>query len=85
MAEKIALYSYGMYLIHALVLYLVFMALGIRNFVFGPLLFIGLTMVASFLTYHFLEPPLIDLGRKLSSRLPRRPVALPAQKTHVGS
>jgi peptidoglycan/LPS O-acetylase OafA/YrhL len=84
-AEKIALYSYGMYLIHAPVLYLVFMALGIRNLVLGPLLFIGLTMVASFLTYHFLESPLIDLGRKLSSRPPRRPVALPAQETLEGS
>jgi len=66
-AERIALYSYGMYLLHVPVLYLVFMVLGIRNLVFGPLLFVGLTVVFSFITYHFIESPLIDIGRKLSS------------------
>jgi peptidoglycan/LPS O-acetylase OafA/YrhL len=64
---RIALYSYGMYLLHVPVLYLVFMVLGIRNLVFGPLLFAGLTMIASFITYHCLESPLIDFGRRLSS------------------
>jgi peptidoglycan/LPS O-acetylase OafA/YrhL len=72
-AEKIALYSYGMYLIHAPVMFLVFIVFGIRNLFFGPLLFFGLTMVASFITYHFIESPFIDLGRKLSSRSLRAP------------
>jgi peptidoglycan/LPS O-acetylase OafA/YrhL len=75
-AEKIALYSYGMYLIHPAVLYLVFMILGIRNLVFGPLLFLVITMFASVITYHFIESPLIYIGRKISSHAPRLPVSL---------
>lgn len=67
-AERIALYSYGIYLIHVPVLYFIFMALGIRNPVFGLLLFVSLTMIASAITYHFIESPLIDIGRRLSSR-----------------
>jgi peptidoglycan/LPS O-acetylase OafA/YrhL len=79
-AEKIALYSYGMYLLHVPFLYLVFMVLGINNLVFGPLLFVALTMVASSITYHFLESPLIEIGRKLSSPQRRIPVSLPVQE-----
>lgn len=67
-AERIALYSYGMYLIHVPALYLVFMVVGIKNLLFGPLLFLMVTMVASAITYHFVESPFIELGRRLSSR-----------------
>lgn len=84
-AEKVALYSYGMYLIHVPVLYLVFMVIGIKNLVFGPLLFLVLTMVASFITYHFIESPFIDIGRRLSSSPVRTPAPLPAQDTQEGS
>jgi peptidoglycan/LPS O-acetylase OafA/YrhL len=80
--EKIALYSYGMYLLHVPVLYLVFMVLGIKNLVFGPLLFVALTMVASSITYHFLESPLIEIGRKLSFPQRRSQVSLPVQEGH---
>ena len=81
-AEKVALYSYGMYLLHVPVLYLVFMVLGIKNLVFGPLLFVALTMVASSITYHFLESPLIEIGRKLSFPQRRSQVSLPVQEGH---
>jgi peptidoglycan/LPS O-acetylase OafA/YrhL len=67
-AEKVALYSYGMYLLHVPALYLVFMVLGIKSLAFGPVLFLALTIVASIITYHFIEAPLIDVGRKISSR-----------------
>ena len=80
--EKIALYSYGMYLLHVPVPYLVFMVLGIKNLVFGPLLFVALTMVASSITYHFLESPLIEIGRKLSFPQRRSQVSLPVQEGH---
>jgi peptidoglycan/LPS O-acetylase OafA/YrhL len=70
-AEKIALYSYGIYLLHIPVLYLVFMVLAIRNLVFGSLLFLALTVSAAIITYHFIESPFISIGRKLSSRRPR--------------
>jgi peptidoglycan/LPS O-acetylase OafA/YrhL len=84
-AEKIALYSYGMYLLHTPVLYLVFMVLGIRNLVFGPVLFLVITMLASVITYHFIESPLINIGRKLSSRPAGTPVSIPAQATQKSS
>jgi peptidoglycan/LPS O-acetylase OafA/YrhL len=67
-AEKVALYSYGVYLIHMPILYLVFVVLDIKNLVFGPLLFVGLTMIASIITYHLIESPFIDIGRRISSR-----------------
>jgi peptidoglycan/LPS O-acetylase OafA/YrhL len=67
-AEKIALYSYGMYLIHVPALYLVFMIFGIRNLIFGPMLFIAFTVAASVITYHLIESPFIEMGRRLSSR-----------------
>jgi peptidoglycan/LPS O-acetylase OafA/YrhL len=67
-AEKTALYSYGMYLIHIPVLYFVFMVLGIKNLLGGPLLFVALTMLASVIAYHCIESPFINIGRKLSSR-----------------
>jgi peptidoglycan/LPS O-acetylase OafA/YrhL len=67
-AEKIALYSYGMYLLHVPVLYLVFVVLGIRSPVVGPLLFVLLTVSGSVITYHLIEAPLIAFGRLLSSR-----------------
>jgi len=76
-AEKIALYSYGIYLIHVPVLYLVFMVLGIESLVFGPLLLIVLTVIFSVITYHFIESPCIELGRRLSTRPPSRPTIQP--------
>jgi peptidoglycan/LPS O-acetylase OafA/YrhL len=73
-AERVALYSYGIYLLHVPALYLVFMVLGIKDMLAGTLLFVALTTLASALTYHFIESPLIELGRKLSSRPARSPV-----------
>jgi peptidoglycan/LPS O-acetylase OafA/YrhL len=66
-AEKLALYSYSVYLIHLPVLYLVFMVLDIKNVVFGPLLFVVLTMIVSVVTYQFIESPFIEFGRRMSS------------------
>jgi peptidoglycan/LPS O-acetylase OafA/YrhL len=85
MAEKVALYSYGMYLTHVPVLYLVFIVFNIKNTIFGSLLFVVLTLVASAITYHFIESPFIEIGRKLSSRPVRAPVLLPAEETQEGS
>lgn len=68
-----------------LVPYLVFMVLGIRNLVFGPLLFVGFTTVFSLIAYHYIESPLIDIGRRLSSGPARIPAALPAQQTEENS
>jgi peptidoglycan/LPS O-acetylase OafA/YrhL len=67
-AERIALYSYGMYLLHIPFLYLVFMVLGIKSLIFGPIIFVVLTVSASVVTYHFIESPFIEIGRRISSR-----------------
>ncbi len=80
-AEKIALYSYGVYLLHIPALYLVFIVLGIRDLVFGPLLFVAITMVASVVTYHCIESPLIEVGRRLSSRRALAPVLASASES----
>jgi peptidoglycan/LPS O-acetylase OafA/YrhL len=80
-AEKVALYSYGIYLIHLPILYLVFIVLGIKSHVFGTLLFLAGTMAASIIAYHFIESPLIEVGRKLSSRKSGTPVSLTASET----
>jgi peptidoglycan/LPS O-acetylase OafA/YrhL len=84
-AEKIALYSYGTYLLYVFSLYLVFMVYRTNNLALGSSLCFGATIMAFFLTCHFLESPLIDLGRRLISRPSGRPVALPAQEISVGS
>jgi peptidoglycan/LPS O-acetylase OafA/YrhL len=79
-AEKIALYSYGVYLVHIPILYLVFEILGIKSPVLGSLLFAVLTMTVSVVTYHLIEFPCIDLGRRLSSWPVRPAVPVPAQE-----
>jgi peptidoglycan/LPS O-acetylase OafA/YrhL len=84
-AERIALYSYGVYLIHVPVLYFVFIVLGIKNVVAGTLFLIFLTMAASIVTYHFIESPCIELGRQLSFRPRRASDSLPLQKAGEGS
>jgi flagellin-like protein len=64
--SHIALYSYGIYLLHYPVLYVIFVHLGVKNPVGGTVLFIVMTLAASMATYYTLEKPLIDLGRRLS-------------------
>jgi len=84
-AERVALYSYGMYLIHVPVLFLVFVILGLRNLYFGPLLFIVITIVLSILTYHLIESPFIDIGKRLSSRPRTSPFPHPLHDVREGS
>lgn len=72
-AEKIALYSYSMYLNHLPVLYLVFVVFAVKNWTSGSLLFVWLTFLASAITYHLIESPFIEFGRRLSS--PRSVIA----------
>ena len=77
-AEKVALYSYGIYLNQIPVLYLVFMVLGIRNKILGSALFLVVTMVAAAITYHLIESPCIRLGKRISAKLVLAPVLRPA-------
>jgi peptidoglycan/LPS O-acetylase OafA/YrhL len=73
-AGRVAMYSYGIYLIHVPMLYLVFMVFGMQNLLLAIPLFLVLTMVASIITYHLIEAPLINVGRRVSSH----PVQTPA-------
>lgn len=66
-AGKTALYSYGMYLLHSMVLYVVFFRLRISNLIFASFLFFVLTIIASIIAFHTIESPFIEIGRKLSS------------------
>ncbi len=84
-AQKIALYSYGIYLIHLPVLYLVFIVFGVKNWIWGSLLFVWLTMLASATTYHLIESPFIELGSRLSSRPSKVPAPTYLQETHAES
>jgi peptidoglycan/LPS O-acetylase OafA/YrhL len=67
-AESVATYSYGIYILHCPVLYLVFGVLQIRNALLGTLLFaVGIT-IASAVAYWTIELPLMNLGRRLSAQ-----------------
>jgi len=66
-AETIARYSYGMYLLHVPVLYLVFFKMHTQSIPLGLAMFAVITGISSVLCYHVIEKPAIDLGRRLSS------------------
>lgn len=76
-SEKVALYSYGIYLLHVPALHLVFEIWrpGERLLADRPLavtygievpIFLALTAVAAIAAYHLLEAPMVRLGRRLS-------------------
>ncbi len=79
LANKTALYSYGMYLAHVPVLYLIFMKLHIQYLPLGVPLFFVLTAVISIATFHLIESPFVELGKKLTAnrRLRREPALEP--------
>ena len=66
-AETVARYSYGMYLLHVPVLYLVFFKMNVQSIPLGLALFVAITFAAAIACYHVIEKPAIDLGRRLSS------------------
>jgi peptidoglycan/LPS O-acetylase OafA/YrhL len=65
-SNKIATYSYGLYLWHVPVLYLLFFVLPPMPLgVYAPL-FVSLTAMVSIVSFHAIEAPLMEVGRKLS-------------------
>lgn len=66
-SHEIAKYSYGMYLLHVPVLYLVFKYLQVPDLMWGSVLFFVLTALASFVAYHLVEEPFINMGRKITT------------------
>jgi peptidoglycan/LPS O-acetylase OafA/YrhL len=69
--HNVAKYSYGIYLGHSAALWLVFSYWRIGNPVVGTALWLTLTGIIATGSYHLLEEPLIEVGRRLSSRLER--------------
>ena len=65
--KRIATYSYGLYLWHVPALYAVFSCLRVPDPLLGTALFLVLTVALSVASYHFLEAPMIELGRHLST------------------
>ena len=77
-AEKVALYSYGVYLLHQVVLWIVFGPLGVRSVPLGTGLFLLMTAALAVLAFHAVESPLMVFGRRISARELFRPSPDPA-------
>lgn len=72
-AHQIAKYSYGIYLLHIPCLALVFRHLPALPLPLTVGAFLALTGVASAFTYHWVEHPLIQLGRSVAARIESSP------------
>ncbi len=78
LAHQVATYSYGIYLLHVPVLYVVFLAWRPSSVALGIAAFFVLTGVASFVAFHLIEAPMMNLGRR-ASRASARPGATTAR------
>jgi peptidoglycan/LPS O-acetylase OafA/YrhL len=73
----IARYSYGIYLGHVPVMWLVFYVLPVHNLIVSTLLWLAGTAAAAVVAYHLLEEPMINAGRAISTRLLPKPRLYP--------
>ena len=65
-AEKIAKYSYGVYLLHVPSLLIIFRTLPQLPLAIKTVAFLALTGLLSFAAFHLIENPLIQLGKRLT-------------------
>lgn len=70
--HSVAKYSYGIYLLHTPAMYFVFFKLGVPNPVLAAAAWIALTFAGSFVAYHALEHPCIQLGKRWGDLLSRK-------------
>lgn len=82
--REIARYSYGIYLWHVPVLWIVFTRSGLSTGLGVPLVLLG-TAALSVVSFHLLEQPAIRLGRDLANRWAARGAPVPARTAGVGS
>ncbi|HRC56405.1 MAG TPA: acyltransferase [Kofleriaceae bacterium] len=75
----VATYSYGLYLLHVPMLYVVFGLWQPRSLAVGLLAFVALSAAAAVAAYHLIEAPMVALGRRLTERA--RPQAAPSGAT----
>lgn len=76
LAQWVARYSYGLYLLHVPVLWLVFHRWGLQSLPLSLLVYLGLSMTAAVLAYHLIEAPMVALGQRLTQR-PRVRASVP--------
>jgi peptidoglycan/LPS O-acetylase OafA/YrhL len=67
--KNVAKYSYGLYLLHVPSLWLVFKILGITDPVIGTATWLVVVSLASFVTFHVVEDPMIRFGKKLTKKI----------------
>lgn len=75
--QRIAMYSYGLYLLHVPALYVVFVLWEPASPGVGVAAFFALSAIAAVLAFHLIESPMMDLGRRWSDKRLRRPVPQP--------
>lgn len=73
LTQWIARYSYGLYLLHVPVLWLVFHRWGLQSLPLSLLVYLGLSMTAAVLAYHLIEAPMVALGQRLTQPAPVAP------------
>ena len=61
-----ARYSYGIYLSHVPMIWLVFRVLKIHNNILATILWLATTLGSSIMLFHALESPMINLGKRLT-------------------
>lgn len=64
--QVIARYSYGLYLLHVPVLWLLFHRWGVQSLAVGLLAYLVLTAAAAVVAYHLVEAPMVALGQRLT-------------------
>jgi peptidoglycan/LPS O-acetylase OafA/YrhL len=67
--STVAKYSYGIYLLHIPVTYVVFRSWKISPDVIAIITCISLTYVCAWISFYLLEEPLIQLGKRISARM----------------
>lgn len=68
----IARYSYGIYLLHFFCIWIAFEKLSAYPFALRMVAFVALLLILSTISYHLIEQPFIDLGKKVAQRFLRR-------------
>ena len=73
LTQWIARYSYGLYLLHVPVLWLLFHRWGVQSLVVGLLAYLLLSGLAAVAAYRLVEAPMVALGQRLTQ--PTKPPA----------
>lgn len=68
-AQEVAKYSYGVYLLHVPVLIAEMRYLPQMSIVISTLVFLLLTAFASVVSFHWIEDPLIRIGKRLAAKV----------------